>query len=180
MNPPLGRCYYAVAPFAPEPPFEIYLDDNPPHVVQSAERMGEVARGGNGKFRVITSVKVRPVLAVSGVLAPYNEVLVMRLVRFDKLTDSEQSAVREQEHDELFHLKPDAFPGLKSENAAMVKSLIKIPVSAIDTTQELGQVNSHELSILHERFARAHGLRLDGLIATQVRTLTNLVKKNQS
>lgn len=180
MNPPLGRCYWAVAPFAPSPPFEIYVDGDSPQVVASAARMGEAARNGSSQFKLVMPVKVRPVLVVSNVLPPYDEVLALRLCRFDKLTAEEQQVVREQKDEKLFRLRPDDFPGLKIENAAMVTTLIKIPYDAIDTSEELGAVNENELSVLHERFARTHGLRLDAPIAAQAKKLMALARAQES
>lgn len=161
MNPPLGRCYWAVAPFSPEPPFRVYAEGAQPIAVDSAHAMQVAAARGGSEFTVLTPVKVRPVLVVSDELGPYGEVLALRLRRFDKLTVEQASKVREHSDNGLFYLEPDSMPGLEAENSAIITSLLKLPVGALDTTAELGQVNENELRVIHERIADAHKLRLD-------------------
>ena len=52
----------------------------------------------------------------------------------------------------LFHLDPTRFPGLGQENAAIITALLRLPVSAIDTSEELGTLEV--LRAVHERVAR--------------------------
>lgn len=172
MNAPLGRCYWAVAPFSPEPPFNLFAKGSDPIPVDSARRLVEASRGGSSAFKIITDVKVRPVLVISEVLEPYNEVLALRLHRLEKLPDDRaREAVRKHEEEKLFYLDPAEFDGLDVENAAMVSALVKLPVSALDTSVELGQLNTNELRVIHERVARTHGLRLEMQVIERAREL---------
>jgi hypothetical protein len=150
-----------VAPFAPEPPFQIYADGEPPIAVESARAMQMAASRGGSEFTILTPVKIRPILVVSERLDPYNEVLALRLKRLDKLSEESAEAVRGQSDVGLFYLSPDSVPGLKVENSAIITSLLKLPTTALDTTTELGSINENELRVIHERIADAHGLRLD-------------------
>lgn len=161
MNPPAGRCYWAVAPFSPEPPFRIYADGAAPIEVDSAHKMQTAAARGGSEFTVLTSVKVRPVLVVSEILSPFDEVLALRLKRLSTLSEDQARAVREGQDDRLFYLDPEAMEGLELENAAIVTSLLKLPVGALDTTAELGSINEGELRVLHQSIADSNGLRLD-------------------
>jgi hypothetical protein len=68
-------------------------------------------------------------------------------------------------------LRPESFPGLPVENAAIVTSLLRLPVSALDRRVSLGSLNENELRVLHERLARAHELKLDSMIVERARRL---------
>lgn len=147
----------------PEPPFRIYAGTGQePFEVPDANKIRVAAsKGGGSEFTLLTPVKPRPVLVVTDPLEPYNEVVVLRLKRLNTLADSDAEAVRQHQDNALFYLKPDAFNGLELENAAIVTSMLRLPMSAIDTTVELGTVDENELRVLHERIVEAHGLRLE-------------------
>lgn len=123
--------------------------------------MQVAASRGGIEFTVLTPVKVRPILVVSKTLEPYGEVLALRLKRLNTLSDQHADAVRGQTDNGLLYLKPDSMSGLEMENAAIITSLLKLPVSALDTTVELGCINDNELRVIHERIADAHKLKLD-------------------
>ena len=159
---PLGHCYSAVAPFAPAPPFRLYQQGAEPRDVASSEAFTEAARKGMSEFVMLTPVKARPILVITGVLAEHDEVLALRLRRLEKLaSDSTRETVRAGKDQGLFYLRSEAFPGLPVENAAIVTSLLRLPIGALDRRTSLGALNENELRVLHERVARAHELRLD-------------------
>jgi hypothetical protein len=163
MVAPQGRAYWAVAPFAPEPPFRLYAGEGgPPVDVADARRMRAAAeKVEQHDFTLLMSVKPRPILVISTVLPPYDEVIALRLKRLNTLSDSAAERVREGTDDGLFSLPPDDFPGLELENAAIVTSMLRLPLSALDTSSELGVINQQALVSLHERVASSVGLRLD-------------------
>jgi hypothetical protein len=70
-----------------------------------------------------------------------------------------------------------AFAGLPQENAAIVSALVRVPVGAIATERELGTLNDNELRVVHERVARAHGLRLDLLALEQAQRLIKRLRE---
>lgn len=123
------------------------------------------------EFVLLMPVKARPVLVVTEVLQPHDEVLALRLTRLEKMPDEDAARVRSREDPALFHLAPDSFPGLPVENAAIVTALLRLPAAAIDTTTELGTLNDNELRVVHERLARAHGLNLEMLVLEKAREL---------
>ena len=165
MPAPLGHCYWAVAPFAPNPPFAIYQRDAPPRTVPEVAPFTEAAKKGMSEFRLLTQVKVRPVLVITPVLSEYDEVLALRLRRLEKLaSERAREDVRAGRDEALFHLDPGRFQGLPVENAAIITSLLRLPVSAIDRRESLGSLDDNELSAVHERLVRAHQLRLERLI----------------
>ena len=172
MQAPLGHCYWAVAPFAPAPPFRIYQEGAEARDVASVEPFTEAVRKGMSEFVLLTPVKIRPVLVITGVLPEHGEVLALRLRLLEKMaTDAARDLVREGKDQALFYLQPERFPGLPVENAAIVTSLLRLPVSAIDRRTSLGSLNENELRVVHERVARAHELKLDVMIVEKARRL---------
>ncbi len=178
MQPPLGHCYWAVAPFAPEPPFRLYQEGASPREVASAEAFTDAARKGMSEFVMLTPVKARPVLAITGVLPEYDGLLVLRLRRLQRLaSDSARESVRAGRDEGLFYLRTQAFPGLPVENAAIITSLLRLPAAALDRRTSLGALNENELRVLHERVARAHELRLDAMILERARRLLDAARE---
>lgn len=172
MDAPLGHCYWGVAPFAPSPPFAIHQEGAAPREVPEIGAFTEAARKGISEFRLVVPVKVRPVLVITPVLPEHDEVLALRLRRLEKIgSETARVIIREGKDEALFYLMPERFPGLPVENAAIVTSLLRLPVAAIDRRQSLGSLDENELRVLHERVARAHELRLDPLILEQAQRL---------
>ena len=172
MQAPLGHCYWAVAPFAPTAPFRMYQEGAAPKDVASAESFTEAARKGMSEFVLLSTIKTRPVLVITGVLPEHDEVLALRLRRLEKLSsDAARQVVRDGGDEALFYLRPDSFSGLPVENAAIVTSLLRLPTSALDRRESLGSLNENELRVLHERVARAHELKLDVMIVERARRL---------
>lgn len=181
MQPPLGHCHWAVAPFAPTAPFRMYQEGAAPKDIASAASFTEAARKGMSEFVLLTPVQTRPVLVITGVLPEHDEVLTLRLRRLEKLaTDTARQVVRDGGDDALFYLRPDCFPGLPVENAAIVTSLLRLPTGALDPRESLGSLNENELRVLHERVARAHGLRLDVMIVEKAQQLIEAARRQQA
>jgi hypothetical protein len=170
--PPLGHCYWALAPYSPRPPFRLYGEAMAPKDVRSTEPFVDAARKGMSEFVVLTTVKARPVLVITPVSPEHDEVLALRLRRFEKLSsDTAREQVRAGSDPVLFPLQPERFLGLPVENAAIVTSLLRLPVEALDRRESLGSLDDNELRTLHERVVRAHGLKLDTLILERAQTI---------
>jgi len=177
---PLGHCYWALAPFAPAPPFQIYQEGAPPRSVDSVEPFTEAARKGASEFALLTPVKARPVLVITEVLPEHDEVLALRLRRLEKLaTEAERERVREGSDPGLFHLKPGRFSGLPVENAAIVSSLLRLPAAALDRRRSLGALEDNELRTLHEWITRVHKLRLDKLVLERAQSLLQRAQRKR-
>lgn len=180
MQPPLGHCYWALAPFAPAPPFRIYQEGAAPRSVGSVEPFTEAARKGANEFALLTPVKARPVLVITDALPEHDEVLALRLRRLEKLaTEAERERVREGSDPGLFHLKPDRFKGLPVENAAIVSSLLRLPAAALDRRSSLGALDDNELRALHERVTGVHRLRLDKLVLERAQSLLQRAQRKR-
>lgn len=175
MGSPSGRCYWAVAPFSPQPPFRLYARDAPPVTVQSAGSIVDAARKGMSEFVMLSTVKARPVLVLTDVLPEYDEVLALRLRRFAKLgSDYARDRVRRGDDANLFALERQRFSGLPEENAAIVSSLMRLPIATLDRRETLGHVDEHGLRLLHERVVTALRLRVDTLVLDRA---TRLVER---
>lgn len=181
MEPPQGHCYWAVAPFAPTAPFRIYQDGAAPREVASAAPFTPAARKGMSEFVLLTPVKARPVLVITAILPEHDEVLALRLRRLEKLSsDAARQVVRDGGDDALFYLGPDSFSGLPLENAAIITSLLRLPISALDRRESLGSLNENELRVVHERVIRAHELKLDVMIVERARRLVEAARSQQA
>jgi hypothetical protein len=180
VPPPLGHCYWAVAPFSPRPPFRIYQEGAEPKEVGSPDPFTEAALKGMSEFALVTPIKARPVLVISGILPEHEEVLALRLRRLEKLaSDGDRQHVREGADSALFYLRPERFPGLPVENAAIVTSLLRLPSPALDRRKSLGALDENELRVLHERVARAHDLKLDMLILERAQALIERAQREK-
>jgi hypothetical protein len=180
MDPPLGRAYWAVAPFSPRPPFRLYAAGDEPREVSGPEQIVDAAKRGMSEFVLLTNVKARPVLVISPVLPEFDEVLALRLHRLDKIDNLDaQERVRRGDDEGLFWLQPEAFPGLPTENAAIISSLLRLPATALDRREELGALNENELRVLHERLVRAYRFRLDVLIVERARRLLQAAQQRR-
>jgi hypothetical protein len=164
----VGRAVWALAPYAPEAPFRLY----PGPVARAPVVAGEVAplrraltKGGDAEVTALTPAKVRPVLIVADASdTAYDPgLLVLRLLSFDKLSKSECEQVRADADPRHFHLRPASFKGLPQENAAIVSTLTRVATSAIEPGS-LGQLDTNELRVLHERIVAYFQLDLGAMV----------------
>lgn len=151
----------AVVPYAAVPPFQIYAgQEREPFKVTVKQLLDAQKKGGDSEFPFIVRGKMRPVLVLSDMSDEHvSEVIALRLARFSKLTAHQQQRARDQREEGLFHLPPDRFQ-LPEENAAILASMVRVPVSAFGG-KVLGRLNDNELEILHERVIRQYGLRVE-------------------
>jgi hypothetical protein len=167
-----GHCFWAVAPFSPAPPFSIYVEGHPPTDVSSVDLFVEAAGVGNSSFKLLTEVKVRPVIVITDELEPFGDVLALRLKRVGTISDpAARAQVKAHADPHLFYLEPRGFPGLAQENAVMTQTLMRLPVDALETHNSLGSLDPNELRVLHERVATFNGLDLEGLVIPKARQL---------
>lgn len=143
-----------------------------PKTVSSPDPFVDAARKAMSEFVVLVPVKARPVLVITPALGDYDEVLALRLRRLEKLsTDAARQQVREGGDPALFALQAERFPGLPVENAAIVTSLLRLPLDALDRRESLGSLDESGLRTVHAHLARTHGLKLDTLILERAQQL---------
>jgi hypothetical protein len=174
-----GEVYWAVVPYTPQAPFHVFVKEKPPVAVPSAKTIIDgLRKGGEAEFRFVVEAKARPVLLLSDRVDPHTgDLFGLRLVRLSTLAEDEAQQVREQRQPGLFHLKPERFPDLEEESAAMVSAPIRLHETAVDTTQPLGRLDQNEMRVLSERFVSYWELDLHQLLIGKIR---ELLRKRES
>jgi hypothetical protein len=174
-----GEVCWAVVPSTPRAPFQIFVKDKPPVEVPAAKTIVDGLRSGGGaELRFVVEAKARPFLLLSDRVDPQTgDLFGLRLVRLAVLDEDEAQQVREQRQPGLFHLKPERFPNLEEESAAMISAPIRLHESAVDTSQPLGRLDQNELRVLSERFVSYWELDLHQLLIGKIR---ELLRKRES
>ncbi len=168
MSELLGRAVWALAPYAPEAPFRLYPGpgERAPVTVGAVEPLrAALQSGGDPEVTVLTPTKLRPVLVIAVATdTTYDPgLLVLRMLSFTKLSDTEQAEIRAGADRRHFHLLPESFPGLPHENAAIVSTLTRVAATAVEDNP-LGKLNMNELRVLHERIATYFQLDLGAMV----------------
>jgi hypothetical protein len=174
-----GEVYWAVVPYTPQAPFHVFVKDKPPVEVPEAKTIIEgLRKGGDAEFRFVVEVKARPVLLLSDRVDPRTgDLFGLRLVRLSALGEDEAQQVREQRQPGLFHLKPERFPDLEEESAAMISAPIRLHETAVVTGKPLGRLDQNEMRVLSERFVSYWELDLHQLLIGKIR---ELLRKRES
>lgn len=178
MSVAAGEVHWAVVPSTPQAPFQIYVKDKPPVEVPDARTIVEgLRKGGDAELRFVVEAKARPVLLLSDRADERTgDLFGLRLVRLASLDDEEAQQVREQRQPGLFHLKPERFPDLDGEFAAMISAPIRIHESAVDS-DPLGRLDQNEMRVLAERFVSYWQFDLHQLLVGKIR---ELLRKRES
>lgn len=171
--------YWAVVPYTPQAPFQIFVKDKPPVEVPDAKTIvSGLRRGGDAELRFVVEAKARPVLLLSDRVDPRTgDLFGLRLVRLASLDEEEAQQVRDQRQPGLFHLRPERFPDLAEESAAMISAPIRLHLSAVDTSGPLGRLDQNEMRVLVERFVSYWELDLHQLLIGKIR---ELLRKRES
>jgi hypothetical protein len=174
-----GEVYWAVVPSTPRAPFQVFVKGKPPVEVPEAKTIIEGLRSsGDAELRFVVEAKARPVLLLSDrVDAQTGDLFGLRLARLSALDEDEAQQVREQRQPGLFHLKPERFPDLEEESAAMISAPIRLHETAVDTSHPLGRLDQNELRVLSERFVSYWELDLHQLLIGKIR---ELLRKRES
>jgi hypothetical protein len=168
-----GSVRWAVVPYAPRPPFRLYAGEGtaPIDVRDTNTIIASAKRGGDSEFTYLVSGKARPVLVLNEPPAAHHrEITALRLLRFSKLTDDEQTRVRRQDDPLLFHLDPQRFD-LAEENAAMITALVRLHVDALDVGPSMGELNPDEMRLVGERIITFYRFDTRLLVERQIREL---------
>ena len=173
MTVAAGEVYWAIVPYTPEAPFQIYVKDAAPIEIPSPGQVIDgLRKGGDAEFSFVVRAKARPILLLSDRSDPRTgDLFGLRLLRLDELPADEQQDVRDQREPQLFHLRPERFSGLSEESAAMVTAPVRVHRTALDTREVLGQLDKNELRVLVERFVAHWQFDLRQVLATKLREL---------
>jgi hypothetical protein len=174
-----GEVYWAVVPSTPQAPFQVFVKDGPPVEVGEAKTIVEgLRKGGAAELRFVVEAKARPVLLLSDQADPHTgDLFGLRLIDLEALDEEEAGLVRDQRQPGLFHLKPERFPGLAEESAAIVSAPIRLHETAVDFDHALGRLDQNEMRVLAERFVTYWQLDLHQLLVAKIR---ELLKRRES
>lgn len=174
-----GEVYWAVVPYTPQAPFQVFVKDKPPVAVPDAGTIVEgLRKGGDAELRFVVEAKARPVLLLSDrVDSRTGDLFGLRLVRLASLEEEAAQRIREQREPGLFHLKPERFPDLEEESAATISAPIRLHESAVHLTQALGRLDQNEMRVLAERFVTYWEFDLHQLLIGKIR---ELLRKRES
>jgi hypothetical protein len=174
-----GEVYWAVVPSTPRAPFQVFVKDRPPVEVPDAKTLvSALQKGGDAELRFVVEAKARPVLILSDRVDPQTgDLFGLRLVQLESLDEEEAEQVRDQRQPGLFHLRPDRFPDLAEESAAMISAPIRLHETAVDLSQPLGRLDQNEMRVLVERFASYWQFDLHQLLVGKIK---ELLRKRES
>lgn len=173
MSLAAGEVYWAVVPYTPQAPFHIFVKGKPPVEVPEAKTIIEgLRKGGDAEFRFVVEAKARPVLLLSDRIdSRTGDLFGLRLIRLESLDEQEAQQVRDQRQSGLFHLRPERFPDLAEESAAMISAPIRLHESAVDFDRPLGRLDQNEMRVLAERFITYWQFDLHQLLVGKIREL---------
>lgn len=179
MSFAVGEVYWAVVPYTPQAPFNVFVKDRPPVEVPAARTIIDgLRKGGDAEFRFVVEAKARPVLLLSDRVDPRTgDLFGLRLVRLSALDEGEAQQIRDQRRPGLFHLKPERFPDLEEESAAMISAPIRLHETAVDSGKPLGRLDRNEMRVLSERFVSYWEFDLNQLLIGKIR---ELLRKRES
>lgn len=174
-----GEVYWAVVPSTPRAPFQVFVKDKPPVEVPVARKIIDGLRSGEDvELRFVVEAKARPFLLLSDRVDPQTgDLFGLRLARLSALEEDEAQQVRDQRQPGLFHLKPERFPDLEEESAAMISAPIRLHETAVDIDKPLGRLDQNEMRVLSERFVSYWELDLNQLLIGKIR---ELLRKRES
>lgn len=114
---------------------------------------------------LLVDAKLRPILLLQdrprGVI---REMVALRLVCLEKLSDRQQASIREQHEPSLFHLpiRPSKY-GLTREMAVDLNALVRIHASAI-LPRPVGRLDDNEMRVIGERLVEHLDIDLELLV----------------
>ncbi len=167
-----GAIVWAIVTYVPEAPFRVWLGSAQPiGEMPSAPRFAEQVRtqGLEAEQTFLVQGKLRPVVLLQdrprGVL---REIVALRMVRLETLTDEQKTSIRNQREPSLFHLpvRPNKY-GLSKEVAVDVNALVRVQASAF-LPKAVGRLDDNELRVLGERLAEHLEIDVEPLIAKRV------------
>jgi hypothetical protein len=173
LNFSAGEVYWAVVPYTPQAPFQVFVKDGRPVEVPEAKTIIEgLKKGGDAELRFLVEAKARPVLLLSDRVDPQTgDLFGLRLVRLSSLAEDEAERVRNQRDPGLFHLRSERFPDLAEESAAIISAPIRLHETAVDFGKPLGRLDQNEMRVLSERFVTYWQFDLHQLLLGKIKEL---------
>lgn len=165
-----GSVRWAVAPYAPAPPFRLFATGRQPYQLESLDPLVTASRcGGDAEFAYLVSAKARPVLILTDPShSEWQEVVALRLRGLASISDPErQERIRQGQELLYVYLQPSRFE-LPEENAVLLSALVPINVDAIASGGPLGVLNEKEMRVVGERLVRHFNLDIRSLVERRI------------
>ncbi len=167
-----GAIVWAITSYIPEAPFRLWLgDETATGTIASAEVFGQQVRkqGLDPEQVFLVKGKLRPVLLLQDrPRRVLREIVALRMVRLEKLSNTQRERIRRHEEPSLFHLPvaPKKY-GLTKEVAIDVNALVRVHASAI-LPKAVGRLDDIELQVIGQRLAEHLDIDLEPLVTRLV------------
>ena len=167
-----GAIVWAVVSYVPEAPFRLWLGDrhSSSEVPDAKAFAHQVRRQGlDAEQTFLVKGKLRPVLLLQDrPRRALREIVALRMVRLETLSDAQQESIREQREPSLFHLPVRAAKyGLSKEMAIDLNALVRVHASAI-LPKAVGRLDDNELRVVGQRLVEHLDIDLEPLLARLV------------
>jgi mRNA-degrading endonuclease toxin of MazEF toxin-antitoxin module len=167
-----GAIVWAIVAYVPEAPFRLWLGDkHPPGEVADATAFARQIRqqGLDAEQTFLVKGKLRPVLLLQDrPRRALREIVALRMVRVETLSETQQASIREQREPSLFHLPVRAAKyGLSKEMAIDLNALVRVHASAI-LPKAVGRLDDNELRVVGQRLVEHLDIDLEPLLARLV------------
>ncbi|HSZ69671.1 MAG TPA: hypothetical protein VK756_04850 [Solirubrobacteraceae bacterium] len=167
-----GAIVWAITPYVPEAPFRLWLGDGHPvgEIADARELAQQVRQQGlDAEQTFLVKGKLRPVLLLQDrPRRALREIVALRMVRLETLSDVQQASIRDQREPSLFHLpaRPTKY-GLSKEMAIDLNALVRVHASAI-LPRAVGRLDDNELRVVGQRLVEHLDIDLEPLLARLV------------
>lgn len=167
-----GAIVWAIVAYVAQAPFRLWLGrEHPPGELADARSYAEQVRqhGLDAEQTFLVEGKLRPVVLLQdrprGVL---REIVALRMVRLEALTDAQQASIRFQREPSLFHLpvRPAKY-GLSREMAIDLNALVRVHASAM-LPKAVGRLDDNEMRVVGQRLVEHLDIDLEPLLARLV------------
>ncbi|HEY1456893.1 MAG TPA: hypothetical protein VGF15_00115 [Solirubrobacteraceae bacterium] len=167
-----GAIVWAIVSYIPQAPFRLWLGEgHPTGEIADARAFAQQVRAQSldaeqtflleGKLRPVVLLQDRP----RGVL---REIVALRMVRLETLSETQRAPIREQREPSLFHLPVrERKYGLSKEMAIDLNAVVRVHASAM-LPKAVGHLDDNELHVIGQRLAEHLDIDLEPLLARLV------------
>ncbi|HWX44994.1 MAG TPA: hypothetical protein VNY52_06700 [Solirubrobacteraceae bacterium] len=167
-----GAIVWAIVSYVPEAPFRVWLgDQHPTGEIADAQVFAQQVRhhGLDAEQTFLAKGKLRPILLLQDrPRRALREIVALRMVRLETLSEPRRASIRDQREPSLFHLpvRPAKY-GLSKEVAIDLNALVRVHSSAI-LPRAVGRLDDNELRVVGQRLVEHLDIDLEPLLARLV------------
>ncbi len=167
-----GAIVWTIVAYVPQAPFYLWLgEEHPTGEIADAHAFAQLVRrqGLDAEQTFLVEGKLRPVLLLQDrPRRALREVVALRMVRLETLSEIQRASIRAQREPSLFHLpvRPAKY-GLSKEMAIDLNALVRVHASAI-LPKAVGRLDDNELRVVGQRLVEHLDIDLEPLLARLV------------